>query len=207
MNLDKYELQERLGQGGMGEVWLGFDPDLDMPVAIKTLPRHLVEQDSAYVDRFLKEARTAARITHPNLVRVFAAGSDGDTHYIVMEFVEEQTIRDLIGDEGLAKELRAYYWSQGVRYQGRLDVRVLTGGLVLAFVHQQNWGDRNLSGGEWRKEIQSREQLKQDGWGEVGEFIDGQWLVLAKEWKTGDSFYIRTRKYATPKVIVPQPQN
>ena len=85
----------------MGEVWLGHDPDLDVPVAIKLLPGSLVERDPVYVDRFIKEARTAARINHHNVVHIFAAGSDGGQHYIVMEYVGGGTLKQLMAREGV----------------------------------------------------------------------------------------------------------
>jgi formylglycine-generating enzyme required for sulfatase activity len=80
----------------MGEVWLAHDPNLDIPVAIKTLPRALVQLDESFVDRFVQEARTAVLITHKNLVRVFAADCEGDVYYLVMEYVDGQTLNDLL---------------------------------------------------------------------------------------------------------------
>ena len=93
-HIGKYPVTRRLGKGAMGEVWLGHHPELDIPVAVKVLSALLTEQDPGFVTRFLKEARTAARINHPNVVRVYDAGSDGDKHFIVMEFVDGGTARD-----------------------------------------------------------------------------------------------------------------
>jgi serine/threonine protein kinase len=94
--LGKYVLRRRLGAGAMGEVWLGHDPHLDMPVAIKTLPRSLMEQDRAFVDRFIQEARTAVLITHKNLVRVFAVDCEDDVYYLAMEYVDGVAVSELI---------------------------------------------------------------------------------------------------------------
>ena len=93
--IGKYPVRKRLGQGGMGEVFLGHHPDLDLPVAIKTLPIRFVQQDKNFLERFTQEARTAARISHPNIVRIYDAGQDGDLHFIVMEYIEGGTLEDL----------------------------------------------------------------------------------------------------------------
>ncbi|RMD79660.1 MAG: serine/threonine protein kinase [Lentisphaerae bacterium] len=97
--IGKYQLERKLGQGGMGIVWLGHHPELDIPVAIKTLPTFLVTRDPSFVDRFLKEARTAARLNHPNIVRIYDAGKDDDVYYLVMEFVEGGTVLDLLREQ------------------------------------------------------------------------------------------------------------
>ncbi|OVE77284.1 hypothetical protein BVX99_03045, partial [bacterium F16] len=99
-HIGKYPIVKRLGEGGMGVVWLGHHPDLDIPVAIKTLPTHLISRDPSFIDRFIKEARTAARINHPNVVRIYDAGNDDDVYYIVMEFVDGGNVHDLITSQG-----------------------------------------------------------------------------------------------------------
>ncbi len=86
--IGKYPMLRMLGQGAMGQVWLSRNPDLDIPVALKILPKHLVEVEPGYVDRFVREARTAARINHPNVVRIYDCGTDNGVNYIVMEYVE-----------------------------------------------------------------------------------------------------------------------
>jgi len=98
--IGKYSIARRLGRGGMGEVWLGRNPDLDIPVAIKTLAPHLVDDDPSFVERFVLEARTAARLNHPHIVRIFDAGSDDGVHYLVMEYVEGGSLRELLATTG-----------------------------------------------------------------------------------------------------------
>jgi serine/threonine protein kinase len=71
--LGKYQIHAALGKGGMGMVYLGYDPLLDRNVAIKVLAPHLVWEEG-FVDRFLREARAAARIKHPNIVTVYDVG-------------------------------------------------------------------------------------------------------------------------------------
>ena len=70
MQIGKYKIERKLGSGAMGEVWLAHNPDLDVPVALKTLPTHLVIKEPGFVARFNKEAHTAARINHSNVVQI-----------------------------------------------------------------------------------------------------------------------------------------
>lgn len=96
---DRYELAERLGTGGMAEVFLGRDRVLGRTVAVKTLlDQHA--GDPHFIERFRREAQNAASLNHPNVVSVYDTGSDNGTQYIVMEFVEGRTLRELIREEG-----------------------------------------------------------------------------------------------------------
>ncbi|MEK7703711.1 MAG: response regulator [Myxococcota bacterium] len=82
--LGGYRVVERLGAGGMGTVLAAVDIETGDPVAIKVLPRALTTSDD-YVIRFLREARLAARLRHPNLVRVLGSGKEDETYFMVME--------------------------------------------------------------------------------------------------------------------------
>ena len=84
-------LEARIGQGGMAEVYRGVDPVLNRTVAIKILLPQFA-RDASFVARFRREAQAAARLNHPNIVGVYDTGADGDTQYIVMEFVEGRTL-------------------------------------------------------------------------------------------------------------------
>ena len=108
---DRYRLDRRLGAGGMSTVFLAMDTVLERRVAVKLLAEHLAE-DEAFVARFRREALSAAKLQHPNIVQVFDSGKDVDSerHYIVMEFVEGPSCADLIREE---KELGL---EQAVRY-------------------------------------------------------------------------------------------
>jgi len=106
----RYRLERRLGTGGMAAVWLARDEVLDRPVAVKALSE-LLADDERFVRRFRREARLAAGLSHPNLVRVFDFGDD-PRPYLVMEYVEGGTLADRLraGDrdfdcEGLARSL------------------------------------------------------------------------------------------------------
>ena len=95
----RYRLSRRLGAGGMSTVFLAHDTVLERDVAVKLLAEHLAE-DEAFVARFRREALSAAKLQHPNIVQVFDSGQDRDSgrHYIVMEYVEGPSCADLIRD-------------------------------------------------------------------------------------------------------------
>ena len=93
---DRYEVQGRLGVGGMAEVWRGHDRVLNRTVAIKTLLPQFA-RDASFVDRFRREAQAAARLNHHGIVSVYDSGTDGDTPYIVMQFIEGRTLADFLG--------------------------------------------------------------------------------------------------------------
>ncbi|APW61821.1 Serine/threonine-protein kinase PK-1 [Paludisphaera borealis] len=88
-------LISRIGEGGMGVVYKGFHNDLDIPVAVKFLnPSHSAQAHGA--ERFLREARLAARLNHPGIVRVFDCGEKDGHLFIVMEFIDGQSLEDHI---------------------------------------------------------------------------------------------------------------
>jgi serine/threonine-protein kinase len=95
----RYELGELLGSGGMAEVYLGRDTRLDRDVAIKVL-RDELNSDPSFISRFRREAQSAASLNHHNIVAVYDTGEEGGKPYIVMEYVEGRTLRDVIRAEG-----------------------------------------------------------------------------------------------------------
>jgi serine/threonine protein kinase len=93
-SLGKYEVRKEIGRGSMGIVYLGHDPYIDRPVAIKVaLAEALGDPKSGtqYRKMFFNEAHTAGKLTHPNIVNIYDAGVDEDNCYIVMEYVEGAT--------------------------------------------------------------------------------------------------------------------
>ncbi len=84
---ERYELQDRLGSGGMSNVYRATDRILERTVAVKVLAEHLSD-DERFVARFRREALAVAKLIHPNIVQVYDTGVDQDRHFIVMEYVE-----------------------------------------------------------------------------------------------------------------------
>jgi len=103
--LGRYEVGRLLGAGGMAEVYEGHDRLLARRVAIKILLSQYAH-DPAFLARFRREAQSAASLSHPNIVSVFDTGSEGDTWFIVMEYVDGRTLKDIIRAEG------ALYWAR-----------------------------------------------------------------------------------------------
>jgi eukaryotic-like serine/threonine-protein kinase len=95
----RYRIVERIAAGGMGEVFRAYDAVLAREVAIKVLHRSL-SADAGFVDRFRREARAAAGLTHPNIVAVYDWGAIDGIYFMVMEFVRGQSVRDLLNAGG-----------------------------------------------------------------------------------------------------------
>jgi serine/threonine-protein kinase len=91
----RYRLDEQVGIGGMARVYRGFDTVLERQVAVKTLNRE-VASDSDPLERFRREARAVARLSHPHIVTVIDAGEDDGTPYIVFEYIEGETLKQRI---------------------------------------------------------------------------------------------------------------
>ncbi len=96
--LGKFVLLEELGSGGMGTVYKAFQPDLQRVVALKAL-RGSVAAGSAIQERFQREARSVARLTHPGIVRVYEVGETEGVHYFTMEFIEGEDLGTRLAHE------------------------------------------------------------------------------------------------------------
>ena len=96
---ERYEIIEKIGAGGMSIVYKAKDNRLQRFVAIKELREEFV-QDEEFVSKFRKEALSAASLSHPNIVGIYDVGSDHELHYIVMEYVEGHTLKQVIEEEG-----------------------------------------------------------------------------------------------------------
>ena len=95
----RYELEDRIGRGGMGEVWRATDTVLGRQVAVKTIDLRTVPDDSGAA-RFEREARVTAGMSHPNIVTVHDSGVEGDTAYLVMELLPGPSLADRLREEG-----------------------------------------------------------------------------------------------------------
>jgi len=99
-NLGPYSIQSPLGAGGMGEVYLATDTRLDRKVAIKVLPAHLSETPGLK-DRFDREARAISSLQHPNICALYDVGHEGELDYLVMEYLEGETLAERLEREKL----------------------------------------------------------------------------------------------------------
>jgi serine/threonine-protein kinase len=99
---DRYRILQRIGSGGMADVWLADDTHLQRRVALKVLHSRFI-QDSEFVERFRREAEAAAGLQHPNIVAVFDRGDVEGTYYIAMQYLEGRTLKQLI-EAGLSPE-------------------------------------------------------------------------------------------------------
>jgi eukaryotic-like serine/threonine-protein kinase len=129
--VNNFELQEAIGQGSMGVVYRAYHPDLEKYAAVKVMRPELVRQTNSY-ERFLQEARTAARLKHPNIVEVFNFGRLQTSYYLMMDYLEGPNLRQLISEnpEGLPLTDVAHIFIQI--------------GNVLAYAHQEGILHRDL---------------------------------------------------------------
>ena len=127
---DRYELGQVVGTGGMSSVYRAHDTLLERDVALKILHEHYSEDDD-YVERFRREARAAAQLTHPGIVTVIDRGEQDGRQFIVFEFVDGETLKDLVDRGGPMPVRRAL----------ELALEV---GRALAFAHQQGLVHRDV---------------------------------------------------------------
>src|SRR5256712_6183568 len=95
--LGRYEIRSQIGEGGMGEVYLAQDTKLDRKVALKILPAEVASHRDR-MERFVREAKAAAALNHPNIAHIYEIGETNGAHFIAMEFVDGFTLRQLIHD-------------------------------------------------------------------------------------------------------------
>ncbi|MGO1317138.1 MAG: protein kinase domain-containing protein, partial [Cellulomonadaceae bacterium] len=129
----RYEIVSRIARGGMATVYLAVDRRLDREVALKVMHTHLADSASStdFVSRFRREARTAARLTHPGLVAVYDQGVDQETSYLTMEYIEGTNLRQRLQAEGALTIAEAFDMTEAV-----LD--------ALAAAHRSNLEHRDI---------------------------------------------------------------
>lgn len=122
----RYAVQERVGSGGMAEVYRARDDLLGREVAIKVLHERFA-RDRSFVERFRREAQSAANLNHPNVVSLYDYGADDDTYFIVMEYIDGRSLHDVIEGDGPLMPERAAEIASDV---ARALERAHSGGLV-----------------------------------------------------------------------------
>lgn len=128
---DRYALERELGRGGMGTVWLARDLRLDRPVAIKVLNEELAASREAR-DRFIREARTAARLAHPHIVPVFGVENRGDLTFLTMAMIDGETLGSLVRRRGplpsdlIERMVREVAWALGYAHSQGVVHRDIT---------------------------------------------------------------------------------
>src|SRR5947209_6048285 len=90
--LGRYEIRAPLGAGGMGEVYLALDTELDRTVALKILPAELAANQQR-MQRFIQEAKSASALNHPHILTIYEIGKADDTRFIATEFIDGETLR------------------------------------------------------------------------------------------------------------------
>ena len=103
---ERYQIVRHVARGGMAEVYLAHDLLLDRPVALKVLFPEFAS-DRSFVERFRREARAAANLNHPNIVSIYDWGEEAGTYFIVMEYVDGRTLRDVVRADGPLHPVRA----------------------------------------------------------------------------------------------------
>ena len=115
---DRYEMIRHIARGGMAQVYLAQDLLLDRPVALKVLFPEL-SIDQAFVERFRREAKAAANLSHPNIVSIYDWGQGARTYFIVMEYVDGRTLSSILKEDGPLEPGRAA--AIGADVAGALD--------------------------------------------------------------------------------------
>ena len=160
----RFRLEERLGSGGMATVYRAFDPLLGRSVAIKLMHPQM-RSDPAYVERFRREARAMARLASPHVVKVIDAGERNGTPYIALEYVEGETLKDLIRRVGRLPVSEALAYA--------IDI-----GRALSCVHAQRLVHRDVKAQNVLVGRDGRVKLTDFG---VARMLDGEPLTDAGE--------------------------
>lgn len=142
-----YRIVEKIGTGGMGEVYLAQDTELDRKVALKFLPYHLCQNEASRA-RFKRETQAAAKLDHPNIVAVYEVGEYSGRPFYSMQVVEGQSLREVIAGKDLPIE-----WIIEIAIQVYEGLKAASGNFEKAETYLEVWWesmqDRNQSDSAW----------------------------------------------------------
>ncbi|MFJ6026461.1 Stk1 family PASTA domain-containing Ser/Thr kinase [Pseudarthrobacter sp. NPDC092424] len=175
----RYAVRSRVAGGGMSTVYLATDQRLDRDVALKVLHPHLAA-DESFLGRLAREAKAAARLSHPHVVGVLDQGIDGRTAYLVMEYIQGHTLRDLINEKGALPPRLALALIDPV-------VEGLAAAHSAGFIHRDVKPENVL--------------IADDGRIKVGDFG----LARAVTASTGTGTLIGTVAYVSPELVLGKP--
>ncbi|HEX7276201.1 MAG TPA: protein kinase, partial [Acidimicrobiales bacterium] len=174
---DRYRIVSHIAKGGMAEVFLGHDQLLDRPVAIKVLVPDLA-QDPTFVERFRREAQAAAGLNHHNVVSVYDFGQDDGAYFMVMEYVDGPTLRDIVRQEAPLPAAKAI----------EIGAEIAAG---LAAAHQQRL---------WHRDVKPANVLMtQTGNVKVADFGIARAAHSAREGLTMPGAVVGTATYLSPE--------
>lgn len=133
--LNKYKIIKRIGRGGMADIYLSRQQNLDRDVAIKVLSPYVVAEDANFVNRFRREGQAAAALRHPNIVQIFDFDNEGDVYFLVMEYIEGRTLKQILQELGEKRQVLTM--EEVLRIVGQV-------GDALDYAHQQGCLHRDV---------------------------------------------------------------
>src|SRR3989440_1192452 len=160
--LGRYNIERTLGKGTMGVVYEGIDPRLGRRVAIKTILKSHLDEETArdYSARFVREAQAVARLNHPHIVQVYDFGEEGDIAYLVMEFIK-------------GKELKSFF-DTNERFDLKETVRIMAELCdALEFAHKAGIVHRDVKPGNVMLDSEMRVKLTDFGVARVHDAAGG----------------------------------
>ncbi len=189
--LGRYDIVRVLGKGAMGTVYEAYDPDLARRVAIKTIAVQGLTDEGVrdYEIRFRTEAHSCARLQHPHIVSVYDAGRDGDTAYLVMEYVEGHDLK--------------YHLDQGERFTLDQTLRIMRELLsALAYAHAQNVVHRDVKPGNLLIEADGRVKLTDFGVARIQDAGDASAGIVLYQLLTARQPFVGDSEFAIIAQIV-----
>jgi serine/threonine protein kinase len=180
---DKYRLLERLGQGGMGAVYLCEHMRMGRRVAIKVLPLHQAK-DPACLERFYREARAVARLDHPNIVRAHDVDCEDKLHFLVLEYVDGCNLHEFVRRNGVLEP-------------GRAANFIRQAALGLQHAHEAGLVHRDIKPGNLLLDRQGTVKVLDMG---LARFFHEDSSAYVKEYETG--YIIGTADYLAPEQVV-----